>query len=146
MWNSASLVLSLGHVSLIKRQSEKANRYIICGEENGLLTSPYCQFWQFCCWHDVLVLFQNHAWQAQTDTAVSLWVRALGPGISLIFGARAGHFAATPQSDVVRICAKDFGVMAMLSVQQKMLLLFFRAFFRALSDHNFTYIIVQSKL
>ena len=29
-------------------------------------------------------------------------------------------FAATPQSDVVRICAHDFGVMAMLLVQQKM--------------------------
>ena len=51
---------------------------------------------------------------------------SLGPGISFIFGARAGHFAATPQSDVVRICAHDFGVMAMLSVQQKMP--FFRAF------------------
>ena len=25
-------------------------------------------------WHDVPVLFQNPAWQAQTDTAVSLWV------------------------------------------------------------------------
>ena len=25
-------------------------------------------------WHDVPVLFQNHAWQVQTDTAVSLWV------------------------------------------------------------------------
>ena len=25
-------------------------------------------------WHDVLVLFQNAAWQAQTDTAVCLWV------------------------------------------------------------------------
>ena len=25
-------------------------------------------------WHDVVVLFQNPAWQAQTDTAVSLWV------------------------------------------------------------------------
>ena len=25
-------------------------------------------------WHDVLVLFQNPAWQAQNDTAVSLWV------------------------------------------------------------------------
>ena len=24
-------------------------------------------------WHDVPVLFQNPAWQAQTDTAVSLW-------------------------------------------------------------------------
>ena len=44
------------------------------GEENALFTSPCWQFWQFCCWHDVLVLFQNPAWQAQTDTAVSLWV------------------------------------------------------------------------
>ena len=25
-------------------------------------------------WHNVLVLFQNPAWQAQTDAAVSLWV------------------------------------------------------------------------
>ena len=25
-------------------------------------------------WHDVPVLFQNPAWQAQTDTAISLWV------------------------------------------------------------------------
>ena len=25
-------------------------------------------------WHDIPVLFQNTAWQAQTDTAVSLWV------------------------------------------------------------------------
>ena len=49
-------------------------RPIICDEKNGLLTSPCCQFWQFCCWHDVLVLFQNPAWQAQTDTAVFLWV------------------------------------------------------------------------
>ena len=54
---------------------QKADRYMfLCGEENGLLTSPYCQSWQFCCWHDVLVLSQNPAWQAQTDTAVSLWV------------------------------------------------------------------------
>ena len=32
--------------------------------------------WNTTCWswHDVLVLFQNPAWQAQTDTAVSLWV------------------------------------------------------------------------
>ena len=29
---------------------------------------------------------------------------SLGPSISFIFGTRAGHFAATPQSDVVRIC------------------------------------------
>ena len=32
--------------------------------------------WNTACrsWHDVTVLFQNPAWQAQTDTAVSLWV------------------------------------------------------------------------
>ena len=37
-----------------------------------------------------------------SDTAVSLWVsRANWHGISFIFGARVGHFAATPQSDVV---------------------------------------------
>ena len=32
--------------------------------------------WSTACWswHDVPVLFQNPAWQAQTDTAVSLWV------------------------------------------------------------------------
>ena len=36
------------------------------------------------------------------------------------------NFAATPQSDVLRICAHDFGVMATLSVRQKMP--FFRAF------------------
>ena len=32
--------------------------------------------WNTACWswHDVPVLFQNPAWQAQTDTAISLWV------------------------------------------------------------------------
>ena len=45
---------------------------------------------------------------------------SLGPSISFIFGARSGHFAATPQSDVVRICAHDFVVMATLSVPQEM--------------------------
>ena len=32
--------------------------------------------WNTACqsWHDVPVLFQNPAWQAQTDTAGSLWV------------------------------------------------------------------------
>ena len=39
---------------------------------------------------------------------------SLRPGISFIFRAWAGRFAATPQGDVVRICAHDFGVMAML--------------------------------
>ena len=32
------------------------------------------QWGLFRSWHDVPVLFQNPAWQAQTDTAVSLWV------------------------------------------------------------------------
>ena len=49
---------------------------------------------------------------------------SLGPSISSIFGDRAGHFAATPQSDVVRTGVHDFGVMATLSVRQKMPLLF----------------------
>ena len=46
--------------------------------------------------------------------------------ISFVFGARVGHFAATPQSDVVGIWSRDLGVMATLSVRQKMP--FFRAF------------------
>ena len=33
---------------------------------------------------------------------------SLGPSISFIFGARACHFAATPHSDVVRICECPF--------------------------------------
>ena len=33
---------------------------------------------------------------------------SLGQSVSFVFGARVGHFAATPQSDVVRICAHDF--------------------------------------
>ena len=42
--------------------------------------------------------------------------RSLGQSISFIFGARVGHFAATPQSDVVGIWSRDLGVMATLSV------------------------------
>ena len=45
---------------------------------------------------------------------------SLGQSISFVFGARAGHFAATPQSDVVGIWSRDLGVMATLSVRQKM--------------------------
>ena len=45
---------------------------------------------------------------------------SLGQSISFIFRARVGHFAATPQSDVVGIWSRDLGVMATLSVQQKM--------------------------
>ena len=46
--------------------------------------------------------------------------RSLGQSISFVFGARVGHFAATPQSDVVGIWSRDLGVMATLSVWQKM--------------------------
>ena len=50
----------------------------------------------------------------------------LGQSISFVFGARVGHFAATPQSDVVCIWSHDSGVMVTLLVWQKMH--FFRAF------------------
>ena len=45
---------------------------------------------------------------------------SLGQSINFVFGARAGHFATTPQSDVVGIWSRDSGVMATLSVWQKM--------------------------
>jgi len=88
---------------------------IMCGEENGLLTSPYCQFWQFRCWHDVLIFFQNPAWQAQTDTAVSLLV--IRAKYQLHLRSSSWPFCSDSQSDVVRICAHDLGVMATLSVR-----------------------------
>ena len=45
---------------------------------------------------------------------------SLGQSVSFVFGARVGHFAATPQSDVVGIWSHDLGVMATLLVRQKM--------------------------
>ena len=51
---------------------------------------------------------------------------SLGQSISFVFGARVEHFAAISQSDVVGIWSRDLGVMATLSVRQKMP--FFRAF------------------
>ena len=45
---------------------------------------------------------------------------SLGQSISFVFGARVGHFAASPQSDVVGIRSRDLGVMATLSAWQKM--------------------------
>ena len=50
------------------------------------------------------------------------------------FGARVGHFAATPQSDVVGIWSRDLGAMATLSVRQKMP--FFRAFITLRSEFH----------
>ena len=40
---------------------------------------------------------------------------SLGQSISVVFGARVGHFAATPQSDVIGIWSRDLGVMATLA-------------------------------
>ena len=51
---------------------------------------------------------------------------SLGQSISFVFGAQVGHFAATPQSDIVGIWSRDLGVMATLSAQREMS--FFRAF------------------
>ena len=51
---------------------------------------------------------------------------SLGQSVSFVFGARVGHFAATPQCDVVGMWSRDLGVMSTLSVRQKMS--FFRAF------------------
>ena len=45
---------------------------------------------------------------------------SLGQSINFVFGGRVGHFAATPQSDVVGIWSRDLGVVATLSVRQKM--------------------------
>ena len=42
---------------------------------------------------------------------------SLGQSISFVFGAWVGHFAATPQSDIVGIWSRDLGIMAMLSVR-----------------------------
>ena len=42
-----------------------------------------------------------------------------GQSVSFVFVAQVGHFAATPQSDVVGIWSHDLGVMVTLSVQQK---------------------------
>ena len=44
---------------------------------------------------------------------------SLGQSISFVFGARVGQFAAIPQSDVVGIWSRDLGVVATLSVRQK---------------------------
>ena len=59
---------------------------------------------------------------------------SLGQSVSFVLGARIGHFAATPQSDVVGIWSRDLGVMATLSVRQKTH--FFRAFITLRSEFH----------
>ena len=56
---------------------------------------------------------------------------SLRRSISFVFGARVGYFAATPQSDAVGIWSRDLGIMATLSVRQKMPLFFSLFFSRA---------------
>ena len=49
----------------------------LCSEHfsDAISQTPWNTAWGLLwSWHDVPVLFQNPAWQAQTDTAVSLWV------------------------------------------------------------------------
>ena len=67
---------------------------------------------------------------------------SLGQSVSFVFGARVGHLAAIPQSDVVGIWSRDLGVMTTLSVRQKMP--FFSVHLKP-SDHSFTCIIVSSQ-
>ena len=45
---------------------------------------------------------------------------SLRQSVSFVFGAEVDHFAVTPQSDVVGIWSRDLGIMATLSVRQKM--------------------------
>ena len=62
LYNSNELTFLLRHIMPICIASTSVS--VISHSAWGLLRS----------WHDVPVLFQNPAWQAQTDTAVSLWV------------------------------------------------------------------------
>ena len=63
---------------------------------------------------------------------------SLGQRISFVFGTRVGHFAATPQSDVVGIWSRDLGVMATLSGHRKCLLFFFFFFFSCIFNPQIT--------
>ena len=107
------------NISIVKKWKNKRFITPICVASTSVRVisqTPWNTAWGLLrSWHDVPVLFQIPAWQAQTDTAVSLLVC-----ISFVFGTRVGHFAATPQSDVVGIWSRDLGVMATLSVRQKM--------------------------
>ena len=44
---------------------------------------------------------------------------SLRQSVSFVFGAQVDHFAASSQSDVEGIWSRDLGIMAMLSVRQK---------------------------
>ena len=92
---------------------------------SAFLQTPWNTAWGLLrSWHDVPVLFQNPAWQAQTDMAVSLWVsRAKYP-----FRLRSSSWPFC--SDSPEWCSRHmvmwFGCHGDASVRQKMP--FFRAF------------------
>ena len=74
----------------------------------------------FCFEADTM--FQ-YSFKILPDRLKLIWLypcASLGQSVSFVFGARVGHFAVTPQSDVVGIWSRDLGIMVMLLVRQKM--------------------------
>ena len=66
LYNSNELTFLLRCITLICVASTSVS---------AISQTPWNTAWGLLrSWHDVLVLIQNPAWQAQTDTAVSLWV------------------------------------------------------------------------
>ena len=65
-YNSNELTFLLRHITPICVASTSVS---------AISQTPWNAAWGLLqSWHDVPVLFQNPAWQAQTDMAVSLWV------------------------------------------------------------------------
>ncbi len=66
------------NISIVKKWKNKRFITPICVAStsvSAISQTPWNTAWGLLrSWHDVPVLFQNPAWQAQTDTAVSLWV------------------------------------------------------------------------
>ena len=66
LYNSNKLTFLLGRIMPICAASTSVS---------AISQTPCNTAWSLLrSWHDVPVLFQNPAWQAQTDMAVSLWV------------------------------------------------------------------------
>ena len=63
----------------------------------------------FCFEADTLFWY---SFKIMPDRLKLIWLYpcgCLGQSVSFVFGARVGHFAATPQSDVVGIWSRDLG-------------------------------------
>ena len=75
--------------------------------------------WNTACqsWHDVQVLFQNPAWQAQTDTAVSLWVSRA----KYQFRLQSSSWPFCSDSPEWCSRSRDLGIMATFLVDRKCL-------------------------